>query len=206
LLQTVFIRNDNDILQAMVDPAKSWLAQVAKENNWPMDTLRGNRNPNNTKAESASGMMSQSSGESESTEKLDREVRSLKTQLERLAGKEAPPERIQNIKTRLARAEKKLAEQKKQAEEPGDATQESNVAKVGDSNNPASSRKPKKGNEEKTLRPIVEEAFFRTLSRPPSDEEIKLSLKAIAEAPNPLSGLSDVLWALINSKEFILNH
>jgi hypothetical protein len=206
LLQTVFIRNDNDILQAMVDPNKSWLAQVAKENNWPIETLRGNRNPNNTKAESAAGMMGQSSATEDATEKLDREVRSLRTQLERLAGKDAPTDRIQNIKTRLARAEKKLDEQNKRVEELGDAAQESDTAKASDANNLTANRKRSKGNEEKILRQLVEEAFFRTLSRSPSNEEIELSLKAIAEAPNPLSGLSDVLWALINSKEFILNH
>ncbi|MFO0382269.1 MAG: DUF1549 domain-containing protein [Pirellula sp.] len=206
LLQTVFIRNDNDILQAMVDPNKSWLAQVAKENNWPIDMLRGSRNPNNIKAEPAPGMMGQSSATDDATEKLDREVRSLRTQLERLAGKDTPPDRIQNIKTRLARAEKKLDEQNKRVEKLGDATQESDTAKAGAANNLTANRKRSKGNEEKILRQLVEEAFFRTLSRSPSNEEIQLSLKAIAEAPNPLSGLSDVLWALINSKEFILNH
>ncbi|MFN9038657.1 MAG: DUF1553 domain-containing protein, partial [Planctomyces sp.] len=36
LLQTVFIRNDSDVLRAMSDPKDSWLAQVAKENDWPM--------------------------------------------------------------------------------------------------------------------------------------------------------------------------
>jgi hypothetical protein len=206
LLQTVFIRNDNDILQAMVDPNRSWLSQVAKQNHWPMDSLRGNRNPNNVKAASPPDMMGQSSISEDATEKLDREVRSLRLQLERLAGKESPPERIQNLKTRLARAEKKLEEQKNQAAAIREATEGNDSERTDVSNNPTANRKRLPKREETNLRPLVEEAFLRTLSRFPSQDEVELSLKAIAEAPNPISGLSDVLWALINSKEFILNH
>lgn len=203
LLQTVFIRNDNDILQAMVDPSRSWLAQVAKQNNWPLDAPRSNRNPSNSKVNSSAAMMGQTSAVEAATEKLDREVRSLKLQLERLTGKDSPPERIQNLKTRLARAEKKLDEQIRQTAAIRDPDSENKTAPV---NNPSANRKRISKNEETILRPLVEEAFLRTLSRFPSHDEAELSLKAIAEAPNQISGLSDVLWALINSKEFILNH
>jgi hypothetical protein len=207
LLQTVFIRNDSDILQAMVDPNKSWLSQVAKEHNWPIDSLRGSRNPNNTKSDSPDAMMGQSKASDNTIETLDREVRSLKTQWERLSQKETPPERLQNIKTRLARAEKKLEEQrKKNAESRDESAVESESSNMVSPPDLTKNPKPREGHDEQLIRTLVEEAFFRTLSRAPTNEEIQLSLKSISEAPNPLSGLSDVLWALINSKEFILNH
>jgi hypothetical protein len=53
---------------------------------------------------------------------------------------------------------------------------------------------------------LVEEIYLRTLSRKPTSVELQKSQKAIALAENPLNGISDVLWAVINTKEFILNH
>lgn len=207
LLQTVFIRNDNDILQAMVDPNKSWLSQVAKEQNWPIDALRGNRNQNNFKADSSDAMMGKPSESDDTIEKLDREVRSLKTQWERFANKDTPPERLQNIKSRLARAEKKLEEQRSKLNLGRDeATPEHAQPRDAESANQPNRAAQRQGTHDERLRSLVQEAYLRTLSRSPNNEEIELSVNAINEAPNPLSGLSDVLWALINSKEFILNH
>ncbi|SFJ61381.1 DUF1549 and DUF1553 domain-containing protein [Planctomicrobium piriforme] len=53
---------------------------------------------------------------------------------------------------------------------------------------------------------LIEEAYLRTLSRYPTDQERQTSLQYLAAAPNELDGLKDILWALINTKEFIVNH
>lgn len=53
---------------------------------------------------------------------------------------------------------------------------------------------------------LIREAWLRTFSRPPSDEELAIGRERLATTGDPLSGLRDVLWALLNSKEFILNH
>jgi hypothetical protein len=53
---------------------------------------------------------------------------------------------------------------------------------------------------------IVEELFLATLSRPPDDAERQAAVDQVCAAPNALSGFTDVLWALINTREFILNH
>ena len=53
---------------------------------------------------------------------------------------------------------------------------------------------------------LVEEAFLRTLSRPPRADELARGRQAIAGADTPKSGLRELLWALLNTKEFIVNH
>lgn len=53
---------------------------------------------------------------------------------------------------------------------------------------------------------LVREAYLRTLSREPRPQELTRSLAHMAKATTPLDGLSDVLWALLNTQEFITNH
>ncbi len=52
---------------------------------------------------------------------------------------------------------------------------------------------------------IIEELYLATLSRRPADDEGKLMLQAFAEQDRR-SATEDVLWALLNSKEFLFNH
>jgi hypothetical protein len=53
---------------------------------------------------------------------------------------------------------------------------------------------------------IVEELFLATLSRLPSDQEKQKVLGWISEAPTIKEGYHDLLWTLLNSKEFLFNH
>jgi hypothetical protein len=53
---------------------------------------------------------------------------------------------------------------------------------------------------------LVERAYLRTVSRYPDASEMKRSLEFIASSSDTVNGLEGVLWALINTKEFILNH
>ncbi len=52
----------------------------------------------------------------------------------------------------------------------------------------------------------VDELYLRTLSRYPDSEERSNAEKAIANAGNQKRGYEDLLWALLNSKEFLYNH
>ncbi len=52
----------------------------------------------------------------------------------------------------------------------------------------------------------VEELFLSTLSRFPTEKEKTEAVKFLTDASNPTEGLTDVMWALINTREFILNH
>src|SRR5262249_33485934 len=53
---------------------------------------------------------------------------------------------------------------------------------------------------------IVEELFLATLSRQPDAGECQGALDHVRSAPSRAAGFGDVLWALINTREFILNH
>ena len=53
---------------------------------------------------------------------------------------------------------------------------------------------------------LVQEAFLRTLSRPPSAGELAEARLNFDEADSPMNAMRNLLWALLNTKEFIVNH
>lgn len=57
-----------------------------------------------------------------------------------------------------------------------------------------------------TREAFVREAWLRTFSRQPTTDEMVIGMEQLAQAKDVASGLRDLLWALVNSKEFILNH
>ena len=50
---------------------------------------------------------------------------------------------------------------------------------------------------------IVAELYLATLSRRPTSAEVELSNKFLSASPNPTECYQDLLWALINSKQFL---
>ena len=53
---------------------------------------------------------------------------------------------------------------------------------------------------------IVEEAYLRTLNRFPTDDEREIASQFLADTESAARGAQDLLWTLINTKEFIVNH
>jgi hypothetical protein len=53
---------------------------------------------------------------------------------------------------------------------------------------------------------LIQEAWLRTFSRMPTKEELAIGREHLENAKDDIAGLRDLLWALLNSKEFILNH
>lgn len=53
---------------------------------------------------------------------------------------------------------------------------------------------------------LVRQAYLRTLTREPNPSELDRSVQFLAQAETPVKGLRDLMWALINTKEFIVNH
>ena len=56
---------------------------------------------------------------------------------------------------------------------------------------------------EKSDEEIITALFVATWSRAPTEEELKVCGEIVTEATERKEGLGDVLWALINAKEFI---
>ena len=53
---------------------------------------------------------------------------------------------------------------------------------------------------------LIRTAYTRTLSRPPSESELVDCRRHLQDAQNVVDGLRDLLWALLNTQEFITNH
>jgi hypothetical protein len=52
---------------------------------------------------------------------------------------------------------------------------------------------------------LIVEAYLRTVGRLPNDRELKTAGEYLAEAEDMASGMKDLLWALLNTKEFVVN-
>jgi hypothetical protein len=51
---------------------------------------------------------------------------------------------------------------------------------------------------------LIEEAWLRSLCRMPTQAEIQRSLAHLNDAESTSAGMQDLLWALLNTKEFLL--
>lgn len=61
-------------------------------------------------------------------------------------------------------------------------------------------------NEKVDLRKIIEDAYLRTVSRTPQKSEMDRSLQYINEGDDTVESFRGLVWALINTKEFVVNH
>jgi hypothetical protein len=53
---------------------------------------------------------------------------------------------------------------------------------------------------------LIQEAFLRTFSRLPSAKEVERATAHLVEVGNPAEGFEEILWTLLNSREFLTNH
>jgi hypothetical protein len=53
---------------------------------------------------------------------------------------------------------------------------------------------------------IIAEVFLRTVSRRPTAEELQQARADIAAASDPIDSVRDLLWTMINTREFAVNH
>ncbi|MEX0819543.1 MAG: DUF1549 and DUF1553 domain-containing protein [Pirellulaceae bacterium] len=117
-------------------------------------------------------------------ESLENQRRNAAKQLARLTKARNEPQ-LTRAKQRIAQLDKQLAALKAQAAQADEPSLE--------------------GVDEKVSHYIVD-AYLRTLSRYPNESEMARSTAYVHEASDPVEGLGDILWALLNTKEFIVNH
>ena len=167
LLQTVYLQNDEQLLDQLTDRNDSWLAQLQREHKISLTTVarspKGPRKPAD----------------------FDQLVKARKTKIKQLraAGKD---EQAAAQERQLRAYVKRFADEKNQpVEKPAD--------------NPSVSPA-------QVTSQIVQEAYLRTLSRYPTDQELTRSVKYLDESEDIAKGAKDLLWVLLNTKEFILNH
>jgi hypothetical protein len=51
----------------------------------------------------------------------------------------------------------------------------------------------------------IREVFLRTVSRPPTAPELKQAREDVAAAATPVDGIRELLWAMLNTREFLVN-
>lgn len=61
-------------------------------------------------------------------------------------------------------------------------------------------------NEKQPINEIVVDIYLGALSRRPSDAELQTTLQYVSEQSDQRRALEDVLWTVINTKEFMFNH
>jgi len=53
---------------------------------------------------------------------------------------------------------------------------------------------------------LIDQVFLRTVGRPPKEKERKDARELFASAKGPVDGARTLLWTMLNTKEFIVNH
>ncbi len=160
-MQTVFLKNDREILQLVGTRDGGWLGQVSAD--------------------------------------LSPEG----------AGKDNPQQKIQNLRKQIAKTHQKIRKfREKKQDDPAKQLEKrvvelrKQLAKLA----PAANKSKKIEVDKEKLEQIVNRAFLRTLSRFPSEGELASSRQCITGADDTISGVRDLMWALLNTKEFIVNH
>ena len=57
-----------------------------------------------------------------------------------------------------------------------------------------------------TVDAVVREIFLRTLSRPPSTNELSTACTDVLSHESPVAGARELLWTMVNTREFLVNH
>ena len=189
LLQTLFLRNDNDVLSA-IDRSDGWLAETAARLGEPLRGMPPN-NPDRTKGKGKGARAKARPPEPGDRDELELRIAQVQRRVAMLkaAGNNEQAKKAQRRVQRL-RAELR------------------DLPSAGRPSVAAASEKPAKGRAitGAELQDLIRQAYLRTLNRPPTADELQRVGKHMADAKTRTEGLRDLMWALLNSKEFVLNH
>ncbi len=164
LLQTLFLRNDGELL-----------GQIERNGGWVSELTKTTTKAKEQKADQAM-----------TPDMVEDQIAKLNQRIDKM-GDTAKPEEIAAAKKRLERLMKLKVQ----------------FAKNSETQPKADEPPPKKT---LTNKEIIENAYLRTLSRYPTPEEITKCEAYFASATNQGIGTRDLIWALLNTKEFIINH
>eukprot|EP00456_Euglypha_rotunda_P027708 TRINITY_DN220_c0_g1_i1.p2 TRINITY_DN220_c0_g1~~TRINITY_DN220_c0_g1_i1.p2 ORF type:complete len:468 (+),score=149.92 TRINITY_DN220_c0_g1_i1:1177-2580(+) len=109
---------------------------------------------------------------------------------------------VVKLKQKLANAEKREKPELAEAIKKELAERERALAEA----NAAAPSGPALSPSDFDLPQIIKQAYLRTLSRYPTDAEIERATHYYRETDDAARGTRDLLWALVNTKEFVVNH
>ncbi len=191
LLQSIYLSNDAEVF-ASIDRSDGWLVEKTKATPGPSPAAVA---AGNARGEGMGmGMLTQANV----TAGLDDlSMEQLIYRLEDAKSSKQPP-RILRLEIKIAEVKKDEAKVKELREKLAQfiaanaqpARPAANVPAITEADRPA----------------IVREAYLRTLSRTPTEAEAEAAASHLAGATDGAKGLRDLLWALLNTKEFVTNH
>jgi Protein of unknown function (DUF1549)/Protein of unknown function (DUF1553) len=217
LLQTVFMRNDSEVLAMVGDPRNGWVAQIASELSPKIvqgRPARAQRQPSSSSATPQSKSKDSQSKDSKSKDAVSKPATTQAMKNARAAQPLRPEQKarqIARLNERIRQLEKdgktdlvkrlsaQLEELKRRPVSTAAAEQRGRALAA------ASQLPPKQLSSDKKSQ-LVKTAYLRTLNRYPDDHEQTLALAYLNDSSNVVSGLRDLLWALVNTEEFIVNH
>lgn len=120
---------------------------------------------------------------------ITRQVENVKAKISQFR-KAGNDEKVKQLETRLVRLERQLEQQGNAAAEPAPEKPQPATAELTGHDSQA----------------LIREAYLRTLSRPPTADELAQCQEYFTAAASQSEGLRDVVWALLNTKEFVVNH
>jgi Protein of unknown function (DUF1549)/Protein of unknown function (DUF1553) len=181
LLQTVYLQNDRDMYVMMTRPRDGWLREVASE-------LKVR--PPSAVAPANNGRRGRRGANSRQIAQARKQLAAITKRLQQ-ARKDGNNKQVQQLTRQVQQARRRLAQMTR-----------------GGKNSPRT--RPNSNGGEKLAKvdaeAIVKRAYLRTLSRYPTGTELKKASAYIRDADATINGVRDVLWALLNTKEFIVNH
>lgn len=130
-------------------------------------------------------------------------------QLERspaAGGQGGDGDRLASLQSQLERAEKYLADARRSRRESRIEDAKKRIAELQKQIERLTPQKSDAPAQVADVSQIVDEVYLRTLSRFPTDEERQIAASFLAGAGSAAAGARDLLWTLINTKEFIVNH
>ncbi len=173
LLQTLYVRNDQDIWSRLGSGKGGWIAELEK--------AEGKSPTNDAKRKRAEQRLTA----------LDKQEKQIKKRIPKKPGDDASDAEKKRYQNAVAANKKSLsrfkAERKKLAAIIGEQKENKEAAK-------ADSDK------------LIDEVFLRTVSRHPSTDELNAAKEDLAKADSLSGGVKELLWAMLNTKEFMVNH
>lgn len=234
LLQTVFLRNDNEVLAMVGDPRNGWVAQIANEL-LPKPPLKprpaNGPKPTMPNSQPRSPIVAQKPQTGPVKEPATNVAKAGEKNTAKPAGTVPAASGRENRRTQPLRPEQKarqiarLSERIKELEAAGRGEQVKRLTAqleelkrrpVAKGFGPGQVRRNRPFVQASRLAPaqlssdkktqLVRTAYLRTLNRYPDTKEQTKALAYLNDSDNVFSGLRDLLWALVNTEEFIVNH
>lgn len=172
LLQTLYLNNDQELLNTLDNRRDSWMAELASQ--WNVKFNGSSKNS--------------------ATKKRPKNYSTVVKRYRELiarAKKNDDQASLKKFKSKLNAYYKRYGK----SSEPAENEAQTNGSEV------AQNWAPPEG-----WNAFVETAYLRTLSRLPKEQEMTTSVEFLQQAKEPMIGVEDFLWALLNTKEFIVNH